>query len=165
MSVTKMPKMVPIPFEGDESHRRWMLLEDWVFRWGNKLIVIEKGFVFNGASIPKIFSNIFASTGILFLAALIHDHLYQHRWIWIIEPQKGDLFYEKNKQKLYCSKEVSDDIFGQIALISYPEFPKAIWIAKKSLTLGGQSAWDKCRKAEGNYIPPPDPEKNDRYWE
>ena len=163
LELYQMPKMVPLPFRNGESHRHWMLLEDWIYKeWGGVTIIIEKGFVFNGASIPKIFSNIFASTGILFLAALVHDHLYQHRWIWIIEESITERFIRSGakcgKKKLWCDKSKSDDIFGEIALISYPENRKAIKTAKFFLTVGGQGSWDKCRKIEGNYIPPKHPE-------
>jgi hypothetical protein len=156
---SKMPRMIPIPFANGESHRKWMLTEEWLFHgWDDCAILIEKDFIFNGASIPKVFSNVFASTGILFLAALIHDHLYQYRWMWIIEN------CDSERKKFYVSRDLADVIFGEIALISYPNNRKSIWLAKTLLSAGGSSAWNACRKIEGNYVPPKPPDGFDENY-
>lgn len=155
--MTEMPRIQPIPFKNGEAHRRWELTADWHYsKWNNSMIIIPKGFIFNGASIPKMFSSVFASTGILFLASLVHCHLYQYRWIWVIKRDADGEFYPLNKERFYINKSLADDIFKEIALISYPDYSKSIWVAKKALTLGGGSAWNACRKAEGNYKPPID---------
>ena len=63
----KMPKLVPIPIKTREksiflriwrwitSIRKWQLIEDWEFQLPDNgpTIVIPKGFVFDGASIPR----------------------------------------------------------------------------------------------------------------
>ena len=149
-----MPRMEPIKMIGKDAHRRWTLLEDWSFFLSSKSlhIHIPKGFVFNGASVPRIFSNIFPSTGFLFLAALVHDYLYQYTFMWTVVDSKHI--------KYYVDKSLADSIFKEIANEIYPKWTKAAWIAKAALTMGGQSAWDTCRKADGTYVKP----KPYKYW-
>ena len=145
MSKNDMPKIIPLPMWPKDTHRHWELTEDWHYdRWDGIHVIIEKGFIFNGASIPKVFSNIFASTGILFLASLVHDHIYQYRYILVEHEIDGKV----TRQKLYLTKDRADDIFKEIALVSYPHNKKAIWLAKMALSIGGRFAWKASREKE-----------------
>ena len=145
MSKNDMPKIIPLPMFPTDTHRHWELTEEWRYdRWDGIHVIIEKGFIFNGASIPKVFSNIFASTGILFLASLVHDHIYQYRYILVEHEIDGKV----TRQKMYLNKDRADEIFKEIALISYPHNKKSIWLAKTALSIGGRFAWNDSRKKE-----------------
>jgi len=139
----QMPKLIPLPMDDDETHRRWELIEDWRFaRWRAHIIVVPAGFVFNGASIPKVFSNIFASTGILFLAALIHDFMYENGY-YLVTFEVLDR--DPVNMEVYVTRQEADQIFEEIADICYPQNTVAIGMAKAFLSVGGGRAWAKCR--------------------
>jgi hypothetical protein len=55
-------------------------------------IKIPKGFLTDGASIPKLFWNIIQPTGPYFRSAVIHDYLY--RWQKFTRKQSDDTFLE-----------------------------------------------------------------------
>ena len=88
MKQIEMPIVRPIRYEsGGNSFskiwkwltytRRWELMGDWCYTLdtGEK-IFIEKGFVFDGASIPKGFRTIVSPVGVLFIAGIVHDKKY-----------------------------------------------------------------------------------------
>jgi|TARA_B110000908_G_C10259179_1_gene457856 hypothetical protein len=54
------------------SKRRWQLLEDWKTPFG----VVQKGFISNGANVPRILWSIIPPAGELFEAAIVHDYHY-----------------------------------------------------------------------------------------
>lgn len=57
--------------------RRWEVMEDWTYTLSNaEEIFIPKGFVMDGASIPKGFRNIVSPVGVLYIAAIAHDKKY-----------------------------------------------------------------------------------------
>lgn len=58
------------------SSRLFKLEKDFNFLSSKGLITVPKGFITDGASIPKVFWSIFSPFGEYFKAALIHDWLY-----------------------------------------------------------------------------------------
>lgn len=54
------------------SHRKWKLLEDWETPFG----LVPKGFISNGANVPRIFWAVMSPAGRLFEASILHDYLY-----------------------------------------------------------------------------------------
>lgn len=88
MKHIEMPIVSPIRYESSSNFfskvwkwltytRRWELMEDWAYVFSNgKEIFIEKGFVHDGASIPKGFRNIVSPVGVLYIAGIIHDKKY-----------------------------------------------------------------------------------------
>lgn len=143
MYKSEMPRIVPLWMPPEQDDRYFELLEDWRYRrWANKVILIEKGFVTNFASIPKLFRNIYSPIGILLLASLIHDHGYQYGYIIIEFEIDGKRYTEK----LVGNRKFFDDLFERIATISYPRNKKAIAFASACLKIGGFVAWNKCRE-------------------
>ena len=63
--------------------RKWQLIEDWYFYIPDTpyKFIIPKGFVFDGASIPRFLWVLLAPTGILFIPALVHDFAYQYNYL------------------------------------------------------------------------------------
>lgn len=59
--------------------RQWRLKEDWIF-WCETLsmfIKIPARFTFDGASVPKLLSNIVAPCDGVFYGAIVHDFMYR----------------------------------------------------------------------------------------
>lgn len=146
--------------DGD-AHRRWIILEDWYLNCEPLGIVffIPKGFIFNGASVPRVFSNIFPATGYLFLAALIHDYLYGNAgYMYMRKDHKCALTQNATKAQ-------SDQIFKDIANWLYKNHWFKTKVATAALKVGGQGAWDDCRKLDGTYVEPePYKEPNEDEW-
>lgn len=142
----EMPILRPIPFKDDEDHRHWRFMEDWIYD-KNPIgkIYIHKNEIINGASIPKLFSNVFASTGILLLGASVHDPGYKYGGLHFLEDDEI-IFREMTRNKL-------DDLFGEISRFHYPKEMWAINKAEYLLEMFGQNAWDECRIADGTYKP------------
>lgn len=140
----EMPILRPIPFTDGQDHRHYRIMEDWHY---NKLpgmyFVVKKGKVINGASVPKMFSNIFSPTGILFIGAILHDPGYEDAGLWFIANDGNEMFSKMTRQEL-------DDLFGRICRHHYPEHQWAINKAEALLEIGGGSAWEECREKENN---------------
>lgn len=61
------------------GRRHWQLVEDWIIYvdFFKCWVKIPAGFVFDGASVPKIFNSIVNSTDALFYGSIIHDFIYR----------------------------------------------------------------------------------------
>jgi len=148
LSPNQMPVMRPLPMADGAPHREWELMRNWTLCCTplNIIFFIPSGFIFNGASVPRVFSNIFPATGYLFIAALIHDYLYGNACY--IQIKNG----LKKKQKV--DKKISDNYFADIAQWLYKDHWFKTKLAKGALVVGGQGAWDACRKIDGTYVKP-----------
>ena len=103
----KMPKLQPIQIPTKDkpfytqffiwifSIRDWELIEDWFYtlRDGTR-IVIPKGFVFNGASIPRPLWAILSPVGLLFIPSLVHDYAYQHNQLIQVDNHSNRSVYK-----------------------------------------------------------------------
>lgn len=109
-----MPIVKPVPINTNEKSflqflwywlwytRKWEIQEKWIFFIGNKKYYIPKGFIFDGASIPKIFWSYLSPVGLLFIPAIIHDYLYSH----------GRL---EGTTTLYLNRKESDNLFKDVS--------------------------------------------------
>lgn len=148
-----MPKIMPMPIKTKNkdvdgkliawitSIRNWELVEDWKFDLpcGEK-IVIPKGFVFDGASIPRILWAVLSPTGLLLIQGLIHDYGYRYDYIWTYDSNGVAYKGHKNAGQEYWDKifyEVGYEVNGIRSL------NRLAWLA---LTLFGKFAWDENRK-------------------
>ena len=52
--------------------RSWLILEDWVTPY----FTVKKGFISNGANIPRLLWSIMSPAGVLFEASILHDYFY-----------------------------------------------------------------------------------------
>lgn len=91
-------EVFPKPLKGEYVNKgMWKLLEPFEYNNPPFKIVIPKGFVSDGASIPKVFWSIIGSpwSGRYARAALPHDYLY---YTQAISRKKADLeFYRAMK--------------------------------------------------------------------
>jgi hypothetical protein len=60
--------------------RKWEITEDYYLYvpWLDEILFIPKGFVFDGASVPRPFWPIMNPTGILLIGGLFHDFGYRY---------------------------------------------------------------------------------------
>ena len=93
--------------------REWELEEDWWFwcKARNQYLFVEKGFIFNGASIPKIFRWFVGPTGLFLLGSLPHDKIFQDGYIrvapyWLGSTQTITDWTRANADKLF--RQVND---------------------------------------------------------
>ena len=86
----EMPTIQPVPIPTKEMgffgalfvwlfiSRKWTVKKDWHFTLNGMDLVIPKGFIFNGASIPKYFWSWVSPTGILLISGMIHDYGFKY---------------------------------------------------------------------------------------
>lgn len=121
-----MPTMKPLPIKTKGFSfagrmwalvtvtRKWELTDNYFYTLPDGTrIVIPAGFVHDGASIPKILWGILSPTGLLLIAALIHDFSYRYGYLWVVDEKTGDV------KKWVCgtgSHTDYDDLFLKINL-------------------------------------------------
>ena len=156
-----MPVLQPLPiktrgtgfFAGTyrwlTAKRNWTVAEDWLFSLpgDGRVYVIPRGFVFDGASIPRLFWWFLSPVGILLIPGLIHDWCY--RFDCLLMFQQGRTYtvhvFAGKSYWDYLFRETTKEV-NQVVVLQW-----IVWLAVK---LGGSSAWKKNRN------------RNDhRYWE
>lgn len=160
-----MPKLVPVPIETKGlswfqaikvwwgSTREWDLAEDWHFTLPNgKVVVIPKGYRFNGASVPKIFRWLVSPNGVLLVQSLLHDFGYDYDYLWVRKPDGTYIKdairpYDTGRQEVWdmVFKAVGDHVNGMTWLNTV-----AYW----ALRFGGKAAWRACRSARKRDVSP-----------
>jgi hypothetical protein len=69
--------------------RQWQLIEDWHYRLpNNRVIIIPKGFIFDGSSYPAIVWLILSPTGLLLIPVILHDFCFQYNYLWAKQDDK-----------------------------------------------------------------------------
>ena len=60
--------------------RKFKVREDYTYYipWLDVTVLIPAGFIFDGASIPRMFWPLLSPTGILFIPGLLHDYGYKY---------------------------------------------------------------------------------------
>jgi len=76
-------------------------------------IIIPKDFEFDGSSAPRFLWWLFPSYGDFFFAALVHDWLYQNKYM---SEDLGDKYAQKfaDKEMLIWSNRINDRHFGKM---------------------------------------------------
>lgn len=90
-----MPKLQPVPiFTKHQSllvrwyrwlfkPRKWQLIEDWTYHLNDgTILLVPKGFIFDGASIPRPLWWLLSPTGLLLIPSLIHDFAYRYQYLY-----------------------------------------------------------------------------------
>lgn len=123
--------------------REWEICEDWTFttKDGTKLF-IPKGFIFNGASIPRFFRFILSPTGLLFIPSVIHDYAFVHDHVLRL-TKKGKPTKHLNK----AGKKKWDDMFYDLSMQVHG-IRIVAQASKLALKLGGHITWKKNHGSE-----------------
>lgn len=141
-----MPILRPIPIPTKDVNafkrvwrwftiiRQWEVVEAYYFFFNGFLIFIPKGFIFDGASIPRIFWAILSPTGLLMIPGLFHDYGYRYNFLWVMMPEGPRKFYEG------AGKAFWDRLFMKIGqqVNGVHCVNHVAWLA---LVLGGWWAW------------------------
>ncbi len=147
-------KPVPIPTQKQPSFvhkiivfifevRKWEVIENWRYTYkstGKEIeLIIPKGFIFDGASIPRPFWAILNPIGLLLLPGLLHDYAYKYNQLWQVVDGKV-ISYEEGANKDFWDvlfKNVGREVNGFFLINGIA------WLA---VALGGSGAWDGHRK-------------------
>lgn len=154
VDLNNMPQLrpVPIPTKDHKSFfvkllimfyevRRWQLTENWLYKIDNETeIVIEKGFIFDGASIPRPFWALLSPVGLLLISGLLHDYGYKYDQLWKKESDGSIVKYREGAGKEFWDllfMDTGDKVNG---------FSVINVIAWLGVRLGGNRTWKKHRK-------------------
>ena len=92
--------------------RKWKVMEDYAVWSGalKTLIIIPEGFIFDGASVPKIFHSILGPTGMLLYGSCPHDFGYIYAGLIILDKIDETLRFQR------FSKSAIDSIFLELCI-------------------------------------------------
>ncbi len=148
-----IPTPVPVPWYDIKGKmellsyrmetRSWRIETDYLFfiPWLNVEVCIPGGFIFDGASIPRILWSMMAPTGIMFITGLFHDFGYRY-----------DCWLDRNYKPLFVGAGQSffDDNFKKIGIYTNDaQFLSNT--AGMTLQAFGFIVWNERRK-EGNHV-------------
>jgi len=155
LNLNQMPVLKPIPIvtKGLQFHkavwkwlktkRKFVFHEDWYFELPNgKVVFIPKGFITDGASVPKIFWFILSHVGILLIPAILHDFAYKFRALILVNNDKMTFeIMPVNK------REKADTLFWYTAtwVNGLDAINKVSWAFLRCF---GMFAWNKHRKGD-----------------
>jgi len=124
------------------SPRQWEIMEDYELKvpWYERPLCCPKGFIFDGASVPRVLWPIMSPTGIMFLAGLFHDVGYRYN-CWF------DIDY--NQIQIDAGKAFFDSQFEQIGSFvnDAKVAPNVAWLG---LAIGGWLAWFSRRREDND---------------
>ena len=147
-SAKEMPHMKPItiPTAGKGfwgailmwllGTRTWEIVKDYHFTIHGENYVIPKGFVFDGASVPKFLASWLSPVGVLLVGGLVHDYAYKYEKL--LKKNKKDTTHTLTQKE-------ADIIFRDIN-IEQNGFHLMNYLAYWALRLGGFVAWNGHRK-------------------
>lgn len=145
----EMPEYKPLPIETKGKpfwrqiviwlfkFRKYKLTKDYYFYipWLGVCVLIPKGFIFDGASVPKIFWPLLSPTGIMLIPGILHDFGYRYNY-----------FLDQNKEKIFINegKAFFDNIFRKVGVYvnGMPIIDYVAWVALASF---GFISWNKHR--------------------
>jgi hypothetical protein len=142
-----LPKLIPVRMETKNKSllsslyqwvgvgRKWELADNWRYELDDETtLFIRKGFIFDGASIPRVFRPLLSPTGILLVPSLVHDFAYQNNYLIRLKGTKRE-YYADKKGKIYWDKlfyKMSRDVNG-LKFVSF--------LAFAALFIGGWFSW------------------------
>jgi len=148
-----MPTMEPLPIPTKDKGfwgaiwvwlmvtRTWKITKDFNYNINGIDYIIPKGFVFDGASVPKFFRSWLSPMGVLLIGGLIHDFLYGYQ-VMLLKGKKqcSSVMTQKESDKLF--RDINIEVNG---------FRAINYLAYYALRLGGVIAWKAHRKASKDW--------------
>jgi hypothetical protein len=105
----EMPKLLPYAIKTQQfsfvsklwrllvRKRQWQLIEDWHYTLPNqRVIIIPKGFVFDGSSYPAIVWLFYSPTGLVLIPVILHDFCFQYNYLWELQDDRVFKFKQGN---------------------------------------------------------------------
>lgn len=111
------------------TSRTWEVVEDWIFSIDGERYKIPKGFVFDGASIPKYFWNWLSPIGVLLMPGLIHDYLYANEALMKVHGSHGHKKTQKECDEIFRDSAIAINGFHIINHIAYYALRLFGWVA------------------------------------
>lgn len=116
--------------------RTWEICEDWKFSMHGENYIIPKGFIFDGASVPKFLASWLSPVGVLLIGGLVHDYVYKYTMLqYQNKIQLSDPMTQKQADQLFRDIGIEQNGFHLLNYLAY-------W----ALRIGGFMAWNKHRK-------------------
>ena len=76
------PQLKPLPMTRRWGRRKWLFLEPWTPTSPSLgKLHIPKGYVSDGATVPRLLWMFFSPTGVLFIASLWHDFAIKEQYL------------------------------------------------------------------------------------
>jgi hypothetical protein len=119
--------------------RTWEIVKDWHYSLDGVNYVVPKGFVFDGASVPKFLASWLSPVGVLLVGGLVHDYGYKYETLYT--KNKGDW-----KENCGWKTQKDMDIIFRDINIEQNGFHFLNYLAYWALRLGGFAAWNGHRK-------------------
>ena len=154
---TPCMKRIPLPTRNVPWYKRmwrwlawplkWEITADYIQEIGDRTYFIPKGFVFDGASVPRIFWAILSPVGLLLVQGLLHDFAYKYGFLWLVKlGQNGEIVkkwkFGGGEQRVFW-----DTLFHALgALVNGMSVVN--WIAWLGVRAGGWVAWRGYRKRD-----------------
>lgn len=144
----QMPILRPLPVRKRGERRRYEVMEDWECDLLGRgfTFIIPKGFIFDGASIPRLFWNMLSPSGYLFLAGLLHDFIYKYEFAYVFSSIESlDGKGRRVIQRWFNQKE-ADEKFEMLAdkiCVGAYIFTKTAYITLRAF---GWAAWNEHRE-------------------
>jgi hypothetical protein len=129
-------------FEWRMSMRHWIIREDWIFYcdYLKCWIKIPKGFIFDGASVPKILHSIINSTDALFYGAICHDWIYRTDQLIICSDDDFGMWCIADNIGKYKADMLLKEVSIQIDDVKFPVIGSYY-----ALRVFGVFAWNRAR--------------------
>ena len=123
--------------------RKWEVVENWCYTYKSDKDVkflIPKGFIFDGASIPRPFWAILNPIGLLLIPGLLHDYAYKYNQLWKVNSNGKAIPYKEK-----AGKDCWDNLFKNVGreVNGFFLINAIAWIA---VAVGGSGAWKKHRE-------------------
>ena len=119
--------------------RTWEIVKDWHYSLDGVNYVVPKGFVFDGASVPKFLASWLSPVGVLLVGGLVHDYGYKYETLYT--KNKGDW-----KENCGWKTQKDMDIIFRDINIEQNGFHFLNYLSYWALRLGGFAAWNGHRK-------------------
>lgn len=134
------PSIIPIndkEYELEKEYAYEFVLNNATFR-----ISVPKGFIYDGASVPRILWTLtgILPDGLIRAGALLHDYIYHHQgilpaWRLMIHTENG-----WQKSTLELTRPIADNIFLEAMIKAGVRSTKA-HVAWAGVRVGGWVAW------------------------
>jgi len=90
------------------TNKKWEVAEDVRYKLeSGETILVKKGFVFDGASIPRILRPIISPVGILLVPSVFHDFAYQNKFV-LKTSSNRTYFYKQTSDRKYWDSLFKD---------------------------------------------------------
>lgn len=115
--------------------RKWEICDDFYFKLRDVDYVIPKGFIFDGASVPKFLGMWLSPTGVLLMGGLVHDYAYKFACLQTKEGLNTESMKQGQADKLF--RDICIEVNG---------FKFLNYLAYWTLRVAGFMAWNGHKK-------------------